>query len=444
MNKNFKTNSKGITLIALVITIIVLLILAGVSIAAITSDDGIIKQAQNAKDETEKANMEERIDQVIIEVEGTHRNPSLDDIIDELLEKDIIGSRDDVNKETGSITTKNPTYVIDGKLDDYLGNSGEEGKPTDQGTLGTITGDETTNTTVKDKLGNEVKVPAGFKIVNPTETVPDGIIIEDVDQTRPTVGSQFVWIPVGTVKKSDGSTETIKLSRYTFDEIGEETDQGESEFGINEGDYYVLFQELEISDKGNTTAKDIKTFKTKAATSKGYYIGRYEARDKNVKTARTDTTSDANQVVTTGENYIYNYVTQPQAAELSRNMYSNNNFESDLTNSYAWDTAITFLQKFDNRENKTKPYSLQKYENKSLAIQGTNKLTVQDKICNIYDMSENTCEFTTETSYAPYSSECCTPRGGRYNDEYDYTAFRRIYGTYRNHDYLSFRPILYL
>ena len=406
MNKNFKINSKGITLIALVITIIVLLILAGVSIAAITSDDGIIKQAQNAKDETEKANMEERIDQVIIQVEGTHRNPSLDDIIDELLEKDIIGSRDDVNKETGSITTKNPTYVIDGKLDDYLGNSGEEGKP--------------------------------------TETVPDGIIIEDVDQTRPTVGSQFVWIPVGTVKKSDGSTETIKLSRYTFDEIGEETDQGESEFGINEGDYYVLFQELETSDKGNTTAKDIKTFKTKAATSKGYYIGRYEARDKNVKTARNDTTSDANQVVTTGENYIYNYVTQPQAAELSRNMYSNNNFESDLTNSYAWDTAITFLQKFDNRENKTKPYSLQKYENKSLAIQGTNKLTVQDKICNIYDMSENTCEFTTETSYAPYSSECCTPRGGRYNDEYDYTAFRRIYDTYRNHDYLSFRPILYL
>lgn len=106
MNKNFKINSKGITLIALVITIIVLLILAGVSIAAITSDDGIIKQAQNAKDETEKANMEERIDQVIIQVEGTHRNPSLDDIIDELLEKDIIGSRDDVNKETGSITTK--------------------------------------------------------------------------------------------------------------------------------------------------------------------------------------------------------------------------------------------------------------------------------------------------------------------------------------------------
>ena len=115
-----KTNSKGLTLIALAITIIVLLILAGVSIAAMTSDNGIIKQAQNAKEETEKANMEERIDQVIIQVEGTHRNPTLEDIIDGLLKEDIIATRDDVNKETGSITTKNPRYVIEGKLDDYL------------------------------------------------------------------------------------------------------------------------------------------------------------------------------------------------------------------------------------------------------------------------------------------------------------------------------------
>ena len=162
MNKDFKTNSKGITLIALAITIIVLLILAGVSIAAMTSDNGIIKQAQNAKEETEKANMEERIDQIIIEIEGTHRNPTLNDVIEGLIKGEVIGSAQDVNKETGSITTKNPSYIIDGKLDEYLENSGENGKPTDQGTLGTVTGTETTNTVVKDSLGNEVKVPAGF------------------------------------------------------------------------------------------------------------------------------------------------------------------------------------------------------------------------------------------------------------------------------------------
>ena len=49
--KNQKT--KGITLIALVITIIVLLILAGVSIAMLTGQNGILTQAQNASEQTE-------------------------------------------------------------------------------------------------------------------------------------------------------------------------------------------------------------------------------------------------------------------------------------------------------------------------------------------------------------------------------------------------------
>ena len=49
-NKN-KAN-KGITLIALVITIIVLLILAGVSIAMLTGENGILAQATNAREKT--------------------------------------------------------------------------------------------------------------------------------------------------------------------------------------------------------------------------------------------------------------------------------------------------------------------------------------------------------------------------------------------------------
>ena len=58
--KNLK-EKQGITLIALVITIVVLLILAGVSIAMLTGDNGILSQAQNAKNQTEKAEDKERI-----------------------------------------------------------------------------------------------------------------------------------------------------------------------------------------------------------------------------------------------------------------------------------------------------------------------------------------------------------------------------------------------
>ena len=67
--KRMQKNSKGITLIALVITIIVLLILAGVTIATLTGDNGILTQAGNAKDKTTEA---ESIERVQVEVAGSY------------------------------------------------------------------------------------------------------------------------------------------------------------------------------------------------------------------------------------------------------------------------------------------------------------------------------------------------------------------------------------
>ena len=61
--------NKGITLIALVITIIVLLILAGVSIAMLTGQSGILSQAQNAKKETMESEDIEKIRLAITEAQ---------------------------------------------------------------------------------------------------------------------------------------------------------------------------------------------------------------------------------------------------------------------------------------------------------------------------------------------------------------------------------------
>ena len=63
--KNFKKQNNGITLIALVITIIVLLILAGVSIAMLTGDNGILTQSKQAKIETAKGSLKEEINLMI-------------------------------------------------------------------------------------------------------------------------------------------------------------------------------------------------------------------------------------------------------------------------------------------------------------------------------------------------------------------------------------------
>lgn len=110
----------GITLIALVVTIIVLLILAVISIGAITGDNGIINQAHNAKEDTERSSWEEQIDVAIIDAESKNIAPDIDDVIGELINKDVIDKEEQVNKETGAITTNEPTYTIEGKLDDYI------------------------------------------------------------------------------------------------------------------------------------------------------------------------------------------------------------------------------------------------------------------------------------------------------------------------------------
>ena len=85
-----ENKDKGITLIALVVTIVILLILAGISIGALTGDNGIINQAHTAKEDTEIASWEEQIDLAIIDAENKHRNPAMDDVIDELINKGVI------------------------------------------------------------------------------------------------------------------------------------------------------------------------------------------------------------------------------------------------------------------------------------------------------------------------------------------------------------------
>ena len=297
------------------------------------------------------------------------------------------------------------------------------------GTLESVKGTETTNTTVKDNLGNQVVVPAGFKVINPNDNVTNGIVVEDVTHEA-TKGSQFVWIPVGDViKDSVGNKETITLGRYSFDSSGNATAYS----GSNTEDTASNHN----SSYGNTIAKDIEDFKNKVTnTTHGYYIGRYESR------------KNGTQVTVKASDTVYNKITQPDAATVSRGMYSSDsNFESDLMNSYAWDTAIVFLQKFDNRTNKAslKPYSRQTSLNNSLASQGTNNLSEgseKDVICNVYDMASNCLEWTTETS--SYSGTPCTYRGGYYNYSNDYTSGRYGNSTSDGSDGVSFRSLLYM
>ena len=379
-----KNKDKGITLIALVITIIILLILAGISISALTNQ-GLFKNAKAAQNATEKAEAEQ----------GQRLNEY----------------EDEINK--------------------YLENEDEHTKAFKE-KVGKVLS-TTDNTEIKDAKNNKIVVPAGFKIVEGATTVDKGIVIEDVTETA-TKGSQFVWIPVGTITKSDGTTATITLGRYDFDSTtGKESAYSGSYIEEDANDASTL------KKWGNTIAKNITKFKNSVATNGGYYIGRYEAR---TATARNAAGNALTQITEKGTENVYNYVTQLQAAQLSQNMYNSDKFTSDLMNSYAWDTATVFIQNCGTNAK----YSRQNSLNTSLLQTGTNSLTDTSKTdvqCNIYDMASNIWEWTTETSGS--SSYPSVNRGGHYLNSDICTSDRRNDSYLSYSDYLrGFRPLLYL
>ena len=120
-------------------------------------------------------------------------------------------------------------------------------------------------------------------------------------------------------------------------------------------------------------------------------------------------------------------------------MYSSSNFESDLINSYAWDTAIVFIQEFSGDTEYSRQSRLQSSLAKcGEATDGTNN----DVRCNIYDMAGNTREWSTET--VPNTDFPCVPRGGLYDDSIYYTRHRGSSYTTDSDSIYSARPTLYL
>ena len=423
-----ETNQAGITLIALVVTIVVLLILAGVSLNAIFSENGIIKRAQDTQNKMDQAT------------------------------KNDLDSINELNN------------WMDGKINGTTGGgtTGGDANPSTTPKISTLVGKVVDkNTKAEDAYGNKITIPKGFKVVahgtvagSATYTysgdnipaVQDGIVIENG-----TDGNQFVWVPVGTINNktgdSKGATSTITLGRY-------------SDFTATNGEYTpaqvasvenykqevaidTYYQELSTFREGNSvkdstaqnaTARNLEEFISTSLSNGGYYIARFEASG---TTAKIESKYDQT---------VLGNITQPNAAKLAREMYGevkeNNElvYASDLVNSYAWDTAIIFIQTYSTGEDASSYAS----KNKSTSFAKTGINT--DKYCNICDMSGNAFEWTTEYStylYPGTSSFCpCVYRGGYYvaDDGFavNYTSFRYCTITTNSDSFYGLRPLLYV
>ena len=419
MKENLKQKDKGITLIALIVTIIVLLILAGVTIGALTGNNNVIDQARNAKEESEYSQWEEQIETAIISAEERILNPTIDDVIQELINQDVISDASQVDRTTGAITTNEPTYVIEGKLDDYI-------TPEEVGDGDEINIDE--NGVYTDENGDTAKIPEGFEIIEEASTINEGLNVQD-DQ-----GNQYVWIPVDGIMGENGKTVQnavdgeIILGRYVFDEEGNidttltpTTTIGGTLKTHNTDDNNYIFTE-NTRATNNTPSNDINGFIQSVRTNGGYYIAKFEASEGENGKAQ----SKYDQTVWTD-------ITQQEASEACQSLYTGIN--SDLMNSYAWDTAILFIQKYGQNN-----YSRQ-FGNEINSSMQTAGLS-GDMQLSICDMAGNCWEWTTET--CRNSDNACVYRGGFFENTNGYTCVRVNGATSYTSNSLSFRPILYL
>ena len=418
------SNQTGITLIALVVTIVVLLILAGVSINALFSENGIIKRAQDAQNKMNNA-----------------QESDLNALND--LDKWI---NNQVNGITGGGTT------------------GGDANPSTTPKISTLVGKVVDkNTKAEDAYGNKITIPKGFKVLahgtaagsatytysgNNIPAVQDGIVIENG-----TDGNQFVWVPVGTIKNKNNTTNTITLGRYEFDsntgalKSNTPVQVASVENCTQEVTINTNYKELSVFRAGNSatdstaqnaTARNLEEFISTTLANGGYYIARFEASGTASKI-----TSKYNQTV-------LGNITQPNAAKAAREMYGeikeNNKlvYASDLVNSYAWDTAIVFIQTYSGKTD----YASHNESITTKAFTATGKNN--DKYCNIWDMSGNAYEWTTE--YSAYSRDSnfypCVYRGGYYftdyGEAYDYTSYRVSIYTTDSNSYISLRSLLYV
>ncbi len=418
-------NNKGITLVALIITIIILIILAGISINLVLGENGLFGRALQAREDYAKAEQDEQ----------TAFNALLAEI-------DKIGQGGS-SGTTPEEPVKEPTTTAEAvKQPQHTFNK---------------------NIPVHDEYGNPVVIPAGFHIVpngtddveykystnTGTPTVQDGIVIADEE------GNQFVWIPVGDIKNREGGSTPIQLQRCTFNASTGVPENVTTEgtvisYGIDIDCIEETKEEHEVSGKGNTIATDINAFKTSATTNHGYYLARYEASYKDgIKPySKPSTSFEDSYTPPTTLGQLWNNITQQNAATAAKAMYGeNDNFTSDLVNSYAWDTAIVFIETYSNGNSN---YANQKSRNSSLGNTGERKndgdSDTTDKVCNIYDMSSNCEEWTTETCMFADDSFVfpCVSRGGSaFNTDYCTSAGGNSSAT-GSYYKTTFRPALYI
>lgn len=463
MNKIRST--KGITLISLVVTIIILLILAGVSINLLLGENGIIKRAGQAKEEYENAQIAEQESLNELEKQLADYNKGLPDNTPNT----EAGTEVKIPSEWYSTTS---AYV-----------STEDGSVVKKAVkVASVTAVATGN-------GETVPVPNGFYYVG--GTINTGVVISDnpadknkyVNYTQ--AGEVKEGIPSGVAYNEDGTinTENSELKGNQFVWIP------------------VTANEYVKKDWGKAGA----TWERQTNTAElpqiqkygGFYIGRYEAGTSEITLStginfagQNTATSWANdnfsirdglnhtvtgKITTKAGEIPYYHADYETALKLSNSMYNTDYVQSGLVTGTMWDAMMKFVAGNDNMvvtsstwgnytngnvtytegkgryatvnsSNGTVTSAFTKSNGNYNHGIKTTAISEDVKRKNLYDVAGNLWEWTQEASYPNNTVESYMLRGGSLNSSYaDHPAcYRANYTAAYTSTTYGFRPALYI
>ena len=364
LQKNAKMH--GITLIALVVTIVVLLILAGITISLVFSENGIIAKAREAANKTNEViiNEQAQMNEVTAEMENM------------------------LNETGGSETTpEEPEGCPAEEFEKWNGTSDEK--------VNAVQSTDTTPITVPvpkgyiaSKVTGETTVEGGFVIYEGEEEVND-----TNKDTAQTTRNQFVWVPVANPSEMYGRDENCKKwgKLYDFDENGITPYNWTEKNGVMSITNATGNCEPDVvsSDSSNSvTLTQLETeFNSMIASVEkygGFYIGRYETG--NLKEA---------EAVVVKNNSDINNQTWYTMYNKSKGVAVNSNVTTSMIWGCQWDAVMRWMYNSGDAEKKKYTYDSTGKGNYS----GSKKATGSDSayaVNNIYDMAGNVLDWTIE------------------------------------------------
>ena len=417
-------------------TIIVLLILAGVSIATLTGNNGILTQANTAKENNKVATAKEKVQ---LEAAGSFDNTGVfsKTIFKDNLKKNLgLTDSDIVDNADGTITVKIDGYEI--KVDGTTGKVSDPSKNNENPTTGVTPGtvvSKTEKNNYKDSENKMATVPQGFTVsgIKEEQTISKGLVIYDIPKseisnvdwsTAATKYNQFVWIPVASAEKYQ--RDFTYPSYYYLNNAWVPSDSTPENSTTTDVGYLPTDIQPEPEEATNNETAE----RNAVLKYNGFYIARYEAGNEKSK------------VVSKQNATVYTNETQESFKTIGKTMYGDSStyVKSAMCSGIQWDMVMKFVDgKTDGNGNTYDVRTVNSTRHTGSKTEAGKNLA--DKVQNIYDLEGNCYEYVAEKNNTSFPF---VNRGGNFGGNSYYRASDRNSYDGRADSYDSFRSALYI